>query len=1830
VVSAGVLAALLAVPVGVHAGPTGGEVVAGSGTIQRPDASTTLITQQSHSLAVDWTGFDVASHELVQFQQPSSSAAALNRVFNELPSEIHGRLQANGRIFIMNPNGVIFGPGARVEVGALMASGLDMHVDDFMNGHYRFAAPEGSEPGIVVNRGLISAATGGGVTLLGGAVRNDGVIVANLGHVFMGAGRQALLDFDGDGLIRFQVDGALLSDVAGEGSAVSNRGEIRADGGQVLLSAAVARGVFDRALNNEGVIRAAGIQRSAGAVRLFASGGVIENSGIIDASAANAQVAGSVVLQSDTDVLQRGRIHVDAAEGNGGQVLLEGAAGTRLDVGSQTTARASAGRGGSVQALGDFVTLGEAAVIDVSGDMGGGAVLVGGGYQGADPTIRNARLTSVASGALIRADATGSGDGGRVVVWSDQMTDFFGHISARGGASGGDGGFAEVSGKEQLAFRGTADLRAAQGSRGTLLLDPAFLIIEGGSGDGDGDGSTEQFQGSGATSLAGQILFSDLTPSIVYQSEIEAQSAFADITLQATKLIIANGTFTGGTLALAPDSSLTIEARDKSGGGSVSFVDLTSSVHGADLNIVTSGSGSISVLSGGGGSNPAQIQVPNLISASDIHVSASGGPNASVIVFGTVSGANVDLDANGSVTVVGGGRVVAGGDGTALTIDASGITLNDGLPGAATVANSGTGTVSLVSTGAANIVLGENAIATGVGLLSLGSGGSIVAVNLTDVTDTVNEIISSGTVSLQAADGIGSNDAHVEIAGVTDLIVDVGEGSIFLSGSDGVGGAGAPLSSLTLSLEPDEDGQYVVDNFTGQTFAFAQGDFDDDLVIREITSATLLDLSIRTEEEGMIIGGGGDPGIQLAGAGNVTLDSEGVINEAVVDDPAQVVAEITTDGRVTLVAKKGIGTSGMLDLAAGPSGISTLEARSDEGVVRVNGLDALRVAGSGVDAAGGGTLMAAKALTISADVESSGDMSFVAGNDAASAGNDLRIEAGSVVKLDSSVAATLRFDAGDHIALDGGRIETAGAAGHRVELHADQENDGSDGVTGRVTQTGIAASVSGGHLDVIAGGGVGIGTPLRTQVTSLSVDNTTAGEVQVINAGDVTLVGGFRNQAPGEVLDLVVEDGSIDTGSAEVASNAGRISLDARASSATVVADITLGAGGLRSAGADVTLRAADAISLRGLIETGDGGLSLEAGSAIEQPSGRIVAASLVSGSGGDTTLASVDNAIDRLTVVAGGGFALGNGVALSLGNTDVTGDLRIDNGGTLSLAAPVVVGGRATLTTTSGNIDAAGGRIQAAELSLDSAGGIGIGTALDITDISGDLFLRSRGTGADGDIRLEARGDFATRRLQRLATDTASAQTVSLRTDGVLTVDEDPIDSPDMASGDRLELEAVRFDLAEKISGDDVDVTFKGPVEVIDSMFIDLDEGLLTFEDNVSPASTTTLTIGSEVVFASGHVTGGPDSSLVVEGTLNLATDTVIEIDSLRLSGDPASLTGDGNLTLLPATHGMDIVLGGPSGFAPDVTMATLQNFGGGRTLEIGAPTLPTANAPFAGNVRVVQGVSVGDAVLTVGGLGDVTLANHGTPLASDRVVNVIAVGDDQVFPDLVDHAGGNILDTDASVGAPVTLRAPEINLIAQGAVGSEINALVVDVGSGGSANFVTGAADAFINTVPAGADVNNVADSSEILDAYQELGFFQEPLNQGAPAQTVGLETTGLETTGLGELLYIDEGVFLLPDPYTTPVQATLLPGLMDPNFPVDLRPGDASDGQAWQSFYSGVLKDYVQSRYPQLDEISESERAEIQDRIEIEWQSLVEYFEAIRSRERAATASGSPGGG
>ncbi len=523
---------VLAQPFGsVLASPQGGDVVAGQGTIAQPNANTTIITQQSQNVAIDWQSFNLAQQDLVRFDQPNSSAAALNRILNGSPTQILGTIQSNGKVFLINPRGIIFGNGSRVNVGALFASSLDITNHDFMSGNYKFAAAPGSAPGAIVNQGQIEAAIGGSVTMVGGSASNEGVITATLGQVNLGAGTEAVVDFAGDGLIHFAVSGEAAQQVAD--AAVANSGAINA--GEVTLSARAARSVFDNVINNTGTIKAGRIDRSGGKIRLVGIGGSVRNSGTLDASGTSGGGI-SVVADGNVDVL--GTITADATTGTGGIVSITSGDTTILDSGSHVSAASTDGQGGRVEVLGPQVGLVGDAVVDASGGTGGGTVLVGGELSGGGVTPTS-RAVFVGTDATIRADATHNGDGGTVIVWSDEVSRVYGSLSARGGAQGGNGGFVETSSAGFLDVTRAPDINAPLGSGGEWLIDPDDIeIVDAGDDDfsNSADGPNFTFTSNGAVS---RLNVSTLVDALSFNATVRVvtnnsnASGLGNITLSA-------------------------------------------------------------------------------------------------------------------------------------------------------------------------------------------------------------------------------------------------------------------------------------------------------------------------------------------------------------------------------------------------------------------------------------------------------------------------------------------------------------------------------------------------------------------------------------------------------------------------------------------------------------------------------------------------------------------------------------------------------------------------------------------------------------------------------------------------------------------------------------------------------------------------------------------------------------------------------------------------------------------------------------------------------------------------------------------------------------------------------------------------------------------------------------------------------------------------------------------------------------------------------------------------------------------------------------------------
>ena len=405
-VAASLLAAVSLGSPQAQAMPQDGQIVAGSGTIAQ-SANTMTINQSTGKMAINWQQFNIAANEKVQFIQPGSQAVALNRVLGSDPSAIYGQLTANGQVFLLNPSGVLFAPGARVDVGGLVASTWNMTDKNFLEGQYNFQGGSGS----IVNQGMITA-NGGYVVLAGAKVTNEGTIIADNGTAALVAGSGMTLDLNGAGRIGLSVDTAAVN------AAAENKGLLQADGGQVLLTARTADALAGTVLNNSGIVRARSISSQNGSIRLDGgASGTVQVSGTLDASG--------------------------TAQG-------------------QT--------GGSIKVLGSTVSVANA-TIDASGDKGGGTVLVGGNYQGKGPEP-NAITTTVASDAIIKADALTAGDGGTVIVWADNVTRAHGTITAQGGTQGGNGGLVETSGHLLDVDGIRVSTAAQQGMAGNWLLDP--------------------------------------------------------------------------------------------------------------------------------------------------------------------------------------------------------------------------------------------------------------------------------------------------------------------------------------------------------------------------------------------------------------------------------------------------------------------------------------------------------------------------------------------------------------------------------------------------------------------------------------------------------------------------------------------------------------------------------------------------------------------------------------------------------------------------------------------------------------------------------------------------------------------------------------------------------------------------------------------------------------------------------------------------------------------------------------------------------------------------------------------------------------------------------------------------------------------------------------------------------------------------------------------------------------------------------------------------------------------------------------------------------------
>lgn len=609
----------------------------------------------------------------------------------------------------------------------------------------------GNLVGNIENRGVIKTQNEGYIVLLGNTIDNSGTLVASNGSVVLGSAQTATLDFFGNGLVKAKLSGDALE------ATIKNSGDIYADGGFVQMAT-------------------------------NARAAAINISGIVEANQ---------LVERD------------------GMIRLEGGDNAKVQVSGTLIARGESTTGGTIEVTGEQVALMNGALLDASGDTGGGTVLVGGDYQGKNGGVYNARTTYIAEGATIKSDALLQGDGGKVIVWADDLTRYYGNISAQGGVANGNGGFVEVSGKQNLAFSGKVNVSAENGLGGIVLLDPENIVLDSstqpsptdnvnGTPDlafADNAGFTTTVQVSDVVGF--NELFLQANNNIDVNSALNMTNASGSVRLEAGNNINVNNRINAGALdgniTLTANNDINVNANITTGQFGVANIQANAdSLGGGNLNIGANIVGygginlsAVNVTQTAGGLTTAGSAIGH---AGNVYIEATTGNvnlgTATINASGTTIGANagsnggkVEITANNGSVMVGnintsgsasGNLTNAGGNGGEVVVNARNdistgtIISRSGNSGINATGSAVSGEINLTST-AGNITTGNIASNGGTNNfganVSLSAAGSVTTGNISTNAGAANANTdgkSAGAVIVAASDSInlGSINAN--------------------------------------------------------------------------------------------------------------------------------------------------------------------------------------------------------------------------------------------------------------------------------------------------------------------------------------------------------------------------------------------------------------------------------------------------------------------------------------------------------------------------------------------------------------------------------------------------------------------------------------------------------------------------------------------------------------------------------------------------------------------------------------------------------------------------------------------------------------------------------------------------------------------------------------------------------------------------------------------------------------------------------------------------------------------------------------------------------------
>ena len=1147
------------------AGPVDGSVVMGDAVISQ-DALQTIIEQTSKKAVINWKEFDIPANELVQFiQNAGNDSVTLNRVTSDKISSIQGALQANGNIFLINPNGILFGNSAQVDVAGLLATTLDVDNQAFMDGgQLDFAQVQDKGLASIVNQGRIETDTNGFIYLIAPRVDNQGHVIANIGRVTMAAGDRFSVDLSGNQLINFSVSAEALSAATGNETGVNNSGSVSAQ--HVLMSAKGTSGLMSSVVNNSGIIEATELD--------LAGAGIVQNGYV------NAQTA----TLTATDSITTGAASHTRADTLNLEVTADGAS-----IGQEGVAlKVDAG------VLNAKATNGHIIVTDVNGGVALGEVDTG----ITDATEQRRVIIRSENGSITSADSSKT----NVKGWSANF-EADGAIGSAGHAINTEVDVLTASTQNGGIF--------VDDQAGSLILG-AITARESITVGGQATTATAISDGSGNITLSnGQAGTHDVAiRSREGMVVTAAVSATNNLTLQATE----------GDLVSAADAAvLTGRNIDLTAGGTVADSG----------RALKTQSNSVSVTANNGGvylSENNGLAVGSIVAKGEnnnVSVTADQGS----IALGSIEaeGASVTLNSqNGGVTDANGDALnVAAKDLTIRSSAAIGTQAN-ALETAVSTIDTATKTVGagtfLANTGALQRVAAD----TKGGDVQVRFDGGALAFNRN--TNGLS-LTRQQALDLSFTNGAGGLRIDGINAGANNSVVldaagDVAQGSgatvagnLKINASGNIGSADSALITDTRALTAtSRQGLINVDNLSPEQLALDATANGTNGAVRVRQAGDLLVNSVVAKKDAVLTAGGA---IDAGGNSTVNVNAAGMTLDGARIGSASNPMFTQVTGPVTLNSRSDINlqnTGEINQLQAQAAGNLNFRNAGNVAVNRIEAGESIQfdVSGNVTDANADGVNFIAKGLTASSTAFGE-------------AGNGLEMQVESLVidtrnggiyarQLNGQPLALVRATAsGSAGSID---IDTAGdmnlgvvnAGGNNVKLTAGGKIE--DARTDK-----SVANVNARSLDIRAPGGIGNNGDLALDVSFLSAAGGEAG-VKAANAGAIavdsaTLQGKGASQISiiathitvlnnnggvttmdGGTLTLVATDGNIvflNQNDTIYLPGGGSITLTAMSKSEMDGYSGVIVAGNLRTDGGDITLQARSNITI-GMLDAGTTG----------------------------------------------------------------------------------------------------------------------------------------------------------------------------------------------------------------------------------------------------------------------------------------------------------------------------------------------------------------------------------------------------------------------------------------------------------------------------------------------------------------------------------------------------------------------------------------------------------------------------------------------------------------